>query len=36
MTEAAEKMGITRQTLNNKLKEHRINSAEVCRSRHDE
>lgn len=36
MTEAAGKMGITRQTLNNKLQEHQINSEEVRRSRNNE
>ena len=36
MTEAAEKMGITRQTLNNKLKEHQIKNAEISRSKDHE
>ena len=36
MTEAAEKMGITRQTLNNKLKEHQIKSTEISRSKDHE
>lgn len=33
MVDAAEKMGITRQTLNNKLKEHQINADEIRRSK---